>query len=362
VKRIALLVVFLVLCSGCRRKSIDGFHLAPPRPDALDESILPPAGAPITIFVHGGARPLSSMIPLPGLHSKCPRGLVLSKNLGEECVLGKNVARILSTADSKMFPRDSFFNFGWSGFLSFTHREKAGQELYNVLAQLRADKRYEHSKITVITFSHGGNVALNAGITAAAKKDKRQLVDLLIMTACPVVVPTQDWVASPLFKTVISLYSKSDSFQVLDPQGLYRDLGDIPCPSLFSKRRFDVGTRLIQAEVKINNRSQTGHLGFTTERVLKAVPKIVTLLLDPEKRKQLPQGKNYSYCVTINTKDHEVTGCKSLSQWKTDRRLEPYKVHARAGCTVCERYLQSQKHQSPRKPKAHQECPNVEAL
>lgn len=338
-----LLICTLVFLAGCQKKlTNNGFHLAPSRPDRIDENILPKEeGQAITIFVHGGARPLSSLIPLPGLHSKCPRGLMLAKDLGADCVLGKKVGMTLSAADPEMFPRDSFYNFGWSGFLSFTARENAGQELYDILCQLRSDKRYVNSSITIVSFSHGGNVVLNAALTACAKGDTRALVDLAVMTACPVVVPTQDFVASPTFKKVIVLYSKSDAFQVLDPQGLYPSMGDLPCEGIFSKRRFDESEHLIQAEVKINNKSQTGHLGFTSRRFLRALPRIIKLLSDKEELKKLPRYKNSSYCITINTKENEVTGCKPLSVWKRERRLRPIKGHANAGCAVCAQLLQS---------------------
>jgi hypothetical protein len=334
----------LVVLAGCNpRQAQKGIHLAPTKIHPIDENILPAEGKPITIFVHGGARPLSSLIPLPGLNSECPRGMRLSKKLGPECGARKS-AFVLSAVDPEMFPRDSFYNFGWSGFLSFTHRERAGQELYDVLCQLRADKRYQNSKITIITYSHGGNVALNAGVTACAKGDSRPLADLLVMMACPVVIPTQDFVASPTFKQVIALYSKSDSFQVFDPQGLYRELIGIPCPFIFSKRRFEQvegNSRLIQAEVKINNRSQTGHLGFMTKRVLRALPKIIKLLIDDEKRKTLPRYKNASYCVSINTKDNQVTGCKALNCWFKDKKVRALKSHAKTGCKSCTQILES---------------------
>ncbi len=357
-KKMAFVLGILALLAGCKKQK-HAFNLAPTRNDLIDESILPEDGKPITIFIHGGARPFSSLIPLPGFASRTPKGLTLAKALDSDGTLGKKVSTLLSAADPKMFPRETFYSFGWSGLLSAKSREKAGKELYDVLTHLKNDKRYAKSKITIITYSHGGNVVLNAAIAACARGDRRVLVDLLIMTACPVVVPTQDFISSPTFDKVISLYSKSDSFQVLDPQGLYSDIVAIPCKFFFSKRRFD-GNHIIQAEVKINNRSRTGHLGFVTKRFLNALPKIIELLLDEKKRKELPRYKNFSHCVTINTKDNEVTGCKSLTAWAAERRLNAFKAHAQAGCITCQRLVQSYERQSPRRSKARR-CHQNEA-
>jgi hypothetical protein len=277
--------------------------------ETIDDLILPPEHKPITIFIHGGARPLSSLLCFPGFYNECPTGLLPARLVGGGCALGKKVASVLSKADPQEYPFSAFYVFGWSGLLSAGSRRKAGRQLYKTICYLKEDPRYASAPITIITHSHGGNVALEAAVAAWEKGDTRTLVNKLIITACPVHESTACFVCAPLFTKVIALYSKSDPFQVLDPQGLYTTACAGKCPPFLSKRRFEPCSRLVQAEVKFNHRSSTGHLGFITRKFLRNLPRILAILESPTTRTALPRYKG-GYCVSINNKGEPVTACR----------------------------------------------------
>lgn len=311
-KQLIIASLLLISFSGCQKNTKQ-----PSSPKTIEEipSPLPAPGKPITIFVHGGAKPLSALIRLPGLYDVCPQGFYLASELHDSSCLGRRIGVMLNDIAPERFPLTSFYVFGWSGLLSPRAREKAGKRLYNFIANLRSHTQCQNVPLTIIGYSHGGNVALAAAQAAWENNDRRTLVDRLIIMACPVVTPTEHYIPSPMFTEVMALYSKSDPFQVSDFQGFYVERKNPRGCSFFSQRRFDPSTRLIQAEVKMNNRSRTGHLGFIARRVLDYLPQIIDMLEDPQIRKTLPRDDHSSYCLSIDTKNKIVVPCKPRGEY-----------------------------------------------
>lgn len=277
----------------------------------FNESRLVSPDKPITIFIHGGARPASSILAIPGFYTACPRGLVPYKDLGNTCTTGKKIAEELFEVDDEQFPKESFYVYGWSALLSFNVRRREGRCLYTILRSIKDNPLYKDTPITVFTHSYGGQVALNIAQGAKEANDERPLIDRLIMTATPVVVGSQDLIESPIFKKVFFLFSKSDFAQVLDPQFIY----PIPtrkaaCGPFFSQRRFKCCEHLIQAEVKINNKSSTGHIGFVNHPFLCKLPEILDILDDDIKRSEFTTDKYGCYCLNINTYTGQVGPCQ----------------------------------------------------
>lgn len=305
-KKLIIVSLFLLIVTGCQKDTQVTRQKAPQE----ERFLLPAKGKPITIFIHGGAKPFSSLLRLPGLYDVCPQGIYLSSQIEDSTCLGRRLSMILNEADPEQFSLNAFYVLGWSGLLSPTAREKAGKKLYHFIERLRSYPCCQNVPLTLIGYSHGGNVALAAAIAALENNDRRTLVDRLIIMACPVVVPTESYIPSPLFKEVIALYSKSDPFQVSDFQGFYIEKKNPSGCTLFSQRRFDPSTHLVQAEIKLNNRSRTGHLGFISKRVLDYFPQILRMLEDPQIRKTLPRDYDSCYCLSINTKEKTVEGCK----------------------------------------------------
>ena len=230
---------------------------------------------PVTVFVHGTSMILGRIVYTPeGLHNFSKLSKIdLAYKFGLE----------LARGDSLNFPLSDYYSFGWRGELDFKRREQAAEELAEQLLKLIEiyKKRGQRIKLTVITHSHGGNVALNlAQVAANLSPEKRQLlvVDCLIMLACPVQVKTRDYIHSLVFINIYALYSKLDFIQVAAPQlsELQNQLeqGEIPG----SERIFPVDLRLKQAEVKSGWRPGIPHLEFIHPSFAYKLPKILNRL------------------------------------------------------------------------------------
>lgn len=187
------------------------------------------------------------------------------------------------------------YSFLWSGKLSFKDRLRAAAVLYSQLEKAIAHY-YEtfkvYPKLRLITHSHGGNVALNLARIHAIHKGTLTKIDELILLACPVQRETSSYLADPLFETIYALYSKIDFIQVLDPQGFY----DGNILRIFSKRRFDWHQKLLQAEIRINNK-RLMHNAFQKESFFNILPSIIQAL------------KEWGTTTNENTADTQLKLC-----------------------------------------------------
>lgn len=230
---------------------------------------------PVTVFVHGTSMVLGRIVYTPaGLHQFDQLSKIdLAYKFGLE----------LARGDSLNFPLSDYYSFGWRGELDFKRREQAAEELAEQLLKLveTYKKRGQRIKLTVITHSHGGNVALNlAQVAASLSPAQRQLlvVDRLIMLACPVQVKTRDYIHSLVFVSIYALYSKLDFIQVAAPQlsELQNQLENGEVPG--SERVFPVDLRLKQAEIKAGWRPGIPHLEFIHPSFAYKLPKILNRL------------------------------------------------------------------------------------
>ncbi len=114
-----------------------------------------------------------------------------------------------------------YYTFGWNGVV---HLYTRYEEAKNLLQQLCEELKKFHEKglypkIKIVTYSHGGNVALNL---AAVKDDNPEFlhepieIDQLIMFATPIQLATDYLVAHPIFKKVYHFYSFNDGIQTMD--------------------------------------------------------------------------------------------------------------------------------------------------
>jgi hypothetical protein len=117
-------------------------------------------GHVITVFIHGTsiARRMMNISPFrPNIY--CPQGLTLAKELPEEYRYHQ-IAKSCSKLNSKRYPFDNFYIFGWRSE-SFNHRVrmKAAANLMESLQKV-VTEYYEKNKILpyvrIIGFSHGG--------------------------------------------------------------------------------------------------------------------------------------------------------------------------------------------------------------
>ncbi len=137
-----------------------------------------------------------------------------------------------------------YYTYGWSGVLSESIRYKNAHSFYNelltehtLLCLKNPEKRV---KICIISYSHGGTVALQlARVFEKEQPIKPLAIDLLVLLGTPIQKETDHLVTSHVFKKVYHIYSRGDKVQRLDFFSFKR---------FFSKRRFNDTTRFVTPE------------------------------------------------------------------------------------------------------------------
>ncbi len=231
--------------------------------------VSPLAEGPITIFIHGTK---TSVISRLVHQSDYPNGLVCARGIHTNSLLTR-VAFTLCETDPQNFSLDRFYLYTWPGKLNFENRLRAAEQLYKVI---RAHK----GPLTIITHSHGSNVALNLAYWAQQYQDTTFSVERLILLAPPVQEVTKPYVHSPIFKQVYTFYSSADLLQVGDPQALYwESYAYTKCSAipLLSNRTFDPAPSIVQTRILLDWHS-TGHLNFLLTRFIKKLPALLKLV------------------------------------------------------------------------------------
>lgn len=256
----------------------------------------------VTIFIHGTRLlrffPFNFSAHLKGFDAFLAtpyRGLQLYDSVSTSNNLVK-IAKLLHQTDPTMFPLNTFYFYGWSGKLNISERRNAARKLASDIQTVIIDPYKEKygftPTITIITHSHGGNVALNL----ARQKNISFAIENLIMLACPVQAETMKFINNPLFKTVYSFYSHNDTLQILDPQligsinhGLIKAFikkSTNPLKKLwkklqwpfFSSRTFYTSPSLYQINVAWRNHPQWSDLDFNVYGPLQYLGKKMAFL------------------------------------------------------------------------------------
>lgn len=245
-----------------------------------DESI------PLTIWVHG-----TKLTPTIVCANFFYRMMGMNAAIAYDQKYHKRtIANLLCELAPEQYLLENFYFFGWNGKLCFTEREKASKDLYLALLQLAADYEAIHHKkptFRIITHSHGGNVVLN--LAKIQDPENPLIIDELILLCCPVQEETKYYIAHDCFKRVYAFYSNRDMFQVIDPQGLYKNSRT---KKTFSERRFDDHDKLRQARVQIKGRSLM-HIDFLCTHFLCHLPNLCD------------QIENFYNSVILNQKSYE---------------------------------------------------------
>jgi hypothetical protein len=225
----------------------------------------------ITVWIHGskGLGKISDFV-----HATPHQGMSHISKIPPRYRLGK-ILKTIAESDPYRFPEEHFFVFGWSGKLSFELRRQEAQRLYDALITLLEEYEAKHGVIphlTLITHSHGGNVALN--LATLPNKKASFAIDQMIILACPVQHETEHLIHDPLFKSLFSFYSSTDMLQILDPQGMYITSRNPKRHFELSHRQFPHCEKLHQAKIQINGHGLM-HIGFIVERFAKLLPRII---------------------------------------------------------------------------------------
>lgn len=205
----------------------------------------------ITILVHGTGA--GYKVRLGKSVRYCPEGLTHLKPGIDAGSYYFTKQKALSQ-DITRFDEDHFYVFGWSGKLGFNVRKQAGKRLAEQLSQLiysYKEKYAVYPHIRIITFSHGGNVALQ--IAEFADLLPKELSTELIMFGSPIQASTEQFIYSGCFKKVYNIFSNNDVVQRIDPQNLYAPVKDTK--SFFSRRTISKPTLLCkQAKITIKGK------------------------------------------------------------------------------------------------------------
>ncbi len=239
----------------------------------------------ITIYVHGtttaiGLRLLSKFCKdvafgKPGIHH--------IDELPEMALLRKD-AQILQKGDNRRFDVNHFYTFGWSGTLSFKARKIAGKQLYDGVCEILQDyeKRYgKIPKVRILTFSHGGNVALEM-VKLLPFFDQESVHLELVIVAVPVQKVTEKLIESPYIAQSYVISSTRDLVQLVD---CYKYEKKRYAP----KRFFDTtASNCRQIKVTINNRG-LGHIDLMRSFMLH-LPDVLNFAdQETEKLQTLPE-------------------------------------------------------------------------
>lgn len=206
----------------------------------------------VTIYVHGTQQVGSQLLPKDVWY--CQKGLHHISELPDSSMLVKD-AKLLQQGDALLFDVEHYYTFGWSGKLSFKAREKAGKDLYEDMQKLlkKYKKKYKvYPTIRLLTFSHGGNVALNMVKYLPFIKGERIPLDL-ILVACPVQKVTEDLINHTSINRSFVISSKLDLLQVAD---IYKYNGKRYVPNRFFQTDKD---NCYQIAVTVNHK-RLGHV------------------------------------------------------------------------------------------------------
>lgn len=163
---------------------------------------------------------------------------------------------VISTIESLNIHQESYahYSFGWSGALSWVHRQQAGFALYFDLLELQ--QANPKMPLTLICHSHGGNVAAYLALAEAQFKGGLQ-IDSLIMFGTPIQYETVNFFANKIFKLVVNCYSMGDRIQGKDA---------ISVPSKKSYKQINKVLKvappncIVEAAMVVNNNKQAiGH-------------------------------------------------------------------------------------------------------
>ncbi len=233
---------------------------------------------PVTIYIHGTR--VNSIIPI-GVSRQAmeledrihggPPGLHPITEIDEKFYV-RTIGTILNSVDSKQYPLENFYSFVWSGKLDPRHRYEAAHLLYDQIVErivIPYQKEYgTPPQITIMSHSHGGNIALQLA-HAGQKKPNAFTVDQLILLACPVQKETSKYITDPIFKHAFNIHSHDDMIQILDMQKFHpiqpafqqawsdKTFAPITCAfwkcvecPLFSERHFLNNPKLKQVRMK----------------------------------------------------------------------------------------------------------------
>lgn len=306
-KNISFLIASILLISGCtkekrtiNKKAVVITVQRTKKRSTISVAAPEETSSPwITVFIHG-TRLVPRIFARASFH--CDSGFHTASEIKNRLLHGR-IGYTLNRTAPQQFPIDNYYYYCWSGDLSFESREKAAHILYGHLTRVIKEYKEKNGQtplLRVIGHSHGCNVALNL---AREKTTTDPLsIDQLILLAGPVQAAYIPLIKDDMFKKIYSLYSRADSIQIIDPQGVYKYTkknGFIS--SLFSRRRFTPQSNIKQVKIKLNGRAP-GHVEFIYPHFIRLIPQIIHTM-DEWEDLNTPNN-NIEYLLKITTRKH----------------------------------------------------------
>lgn len=279
--------------------------LAPGLHPVIPTFTVPVADEPLT---EEQERRLYAVYPFSAAYKTIADTVALSNNINLDHELSSTGLRKDKYCDRREQNSEPhfFYTFGWSGLVSQHRRRKEAVRFYNMLSDEIAalEQKNISPKISIVSHSHGGNVALNlAGIhellacglehepvresfetddeyaavlalykhiislpPRSAVRDTRHqkkwdyrptlgtvAVDELILLGTPIQPETAHFAASQFFGRVINLYSPNDKIQRMDWVSTRRSYSQQRFDWLLSKESQPVDDRhVVQLELTVN--------------------------------------------------------------------------------------------------------------
>lgn len=114
-----------------------------------------------------------------------------------------------------------YYTFGWSGALSERKRNKESGYLYHALIGIQNDLQKQYPDHTIrfelFAHSHGGQLIAYLPTIHKLFPDNKLFIDLAVLCATPLYKEkVQPMISSPMFGTILNLYSCGDTVQNLD--------------------------------------------------------------------------------------------------------------------------------------------------
>ncbi|HAU30287.1 TPA: hypothetical protein DCW54_01495 [Candidatus Dependentiae bacterium] len=183
-------------------------------------------------------------------------------------------ARLYDIIQKRYFPEQTaveWLTFGWSGAINHLQRVQDAKELFEELSQYVKQKKetFPNLKVRLVTYSHGSNIALNLEYWRDKSKEELPFqIDELIMLGTPVIVESEDYIYSPLFKNIYSIYSRHDMASILD---LFSTRGTFPRRRFHKKHHESFPPNFKQVEIELtltakNNLHQPNNSNRTIEK------------------------------------------------------------------------------------------------
>ncbi|NBX78084.1 hypothetical protein EBQ93_01845 [bacterium] len=260
----------------------------------------------LSIFIHGTGCGFTSHVARNLRYA--PRGLVkIDENIkkkkqkpGQYFIVH---AKRLAQKNHERFDAESFYTFGWSGNLSFKTRDKASKVLAQELAQTLQEYEDNLPIVRIITFSHGGNIALGLG-KYQDLLPKNVKIELILL-ACPIQAETEQYVGASCFTKIYNIMSHNDVVQRIDPQNIYRVTKD--SHSFFSRRTFiQLEEKIRQAQITINGIG-FGHVDTCYGETMLRLPFILDALDN--------QVSPSVYKINFEDADHIAFGPFNYRRW-----------------------------------------------